>query len=446
MKPRTDHSPDETTLPRWQVNLITSICNSVTNNYVFAESIKQADLNKKLNEYFLRINSEFPAADKKIFCAEVNKALKDIDPHLILQYDPSQIEDHLEHGRVKEDPRKNGCSQFQLQGLDPPQSWYEKFKKENYGFDVTPPTAIPDAIGYIKINDFLDPGDGLGKLAKEKALEILSNMQEKQAIVIDLRDSHGGSPEMVEFIISYLLTENEKAKIENGVYNSIYDYSIEKSKDYHVSPTKFNLNVPICILTNNQTFSAAEEFAYDLQQINKHLLNDNRFVIMGQATRGGAHAMTGFPLVNPDKTVNQEYFLWVPTKTTINPYTLTNWEDGRKKEGAKPGVQPDSGFVIPENKDTLAVAVTYLTSRPKLAPSHDAKISTPTLSTTAKTSVFLGIPSSAIIPSKSEHGIKKENSESVTNITVSPAPTVKATNLADNSPSTNHKSPNSYKK
>jgi C-terminal processing protease CtpA/Prc len=119
------------------------------------------------------------------------------------------------------------------------------------------------------------------------------------------------------------------------------------------------LDVPIYILTNESTFSAEEEFAYDLQQINKHTLRDDRFTIIGEKTKGGAHAMTGFPLRNPESgAINEEYFLWVPTKTTINPYTHINWEDGPKKNGVAPGVKPN--IEILKEEDALEIAVKHL--------------------------------------------------------------------------------------
>ena len=76
------------------------------------------------------------------------------------------------------------------------------------------------------------------------------------------RDSHGGSPELVEFILSFLLTEEDKSKIKGGVYNSIFDYPTGMTKEYKVRETEFSLNVPTYILINEATFSAAEEFAF----------------------------------------------------------------------------------------------------------------------------------------------------------------------------------------
>jgi hypothetical protein len=294
---------------------------------------------------------------------------------LILQHDPSQIADHRENNRIIDDPRENNCARFKLDGLDPPASWFEHFKKENYGFVEQPPLPIPEAVGYIKINDFLDPRDSLGRLAQEKAHEILNNMQGKKAIVIDLRDSHGGSPEMVEFFMSYLLTDSDKSKIERGVYNKVFDASTGKTKEYKLRPTEFNLNVPVYILTNNQTFSAAEEFAYDLQQLNKYALKDNRFTVVGQSTKGGAHPMTGFPLMDANsREINSDYFLWTPDRKSENVYTHTNWEDGPKAEGKKPGVQPD--FDISRNQDALQVAIESIQRKDELQSSISNRSST----------------------------------------------------------------------
>jgi hypothetical protein len=187
-------------LPEWQSNLINNLFNTIINNYVFPEKIDEAAFKKILTADFAKINLEFPSADKENFCSEVNNILKKIDPHLILQYDPGQIADHKAHGRVATDSRENGCAKFNMDGVDSPASWYEKFGRENYGFQLETEgstSSVPEATGYVKINDFLDPRDGLGRLAQEAAHKILKSMQGKEAVIIDLRDSHGGSPEMV---------------------------------------------------------------------------------------------------------------------------------------------------------------------------------------------------------------------------------------------------------
>jgi C-terminal processing protease CtpA/Prc len=172
---------------------------------------------------------------------------------------------------------------------------------------------------------------------------------------------------MVEYIISHLLTDSDKSKITDGTYNSIYDHLTNVTTEYKVRKTDFNLDVPVYVLTNKDTFSAAEEFAYDLAQINAHVLKDGRFTVVGQTTKGGAHAMAGCPLMDSTTgAINDEYFLWVPNRTTINPYTHTNWEDGPKMAGELPGVRPN--VAIEDGQDALEVALRINSIRERVTP------------------------------------------------------------------------------
>ena len=69
---------------------------------------------------------------------------------------------------------------------------------------------------------------------------------------------------------------------------------------------------PVFVLTSNRTFSAAEEFTYNL----KHL---KRATIVGETTGGGAHPVTSYG-------VNKYFTLRVPYARAVNPITKTNWE------------------------------------------------------------------------------------------------------------------------
>ena len=80
-------------------------------------------------------------------------------------------------------------------------------------------------------------------------------------------------------------------------------------------------DVPLYILTSSRTFSAAEEFCYDLKNL-------NRAIIIGATTGGGAHP--GGRIKATDK-----YNVWTPTGRAINPITNTNWEG----VGIKPHVK-----------------------------------------------------------------------------------------------------------
>jgi hypothetical protein len=79
----------------------------------------------------------------------------------------------------------------------------------------------------------------------------------------------------------------------------------------HVPGPRY-LDCPVYILTSGETFSAAEELAYNLQ-------SQHRAIIVGEATRGGAHAIN-------EVLINPHIVAMIPVGRAINPITNTNWE------------------------------------------------------------------------------------------------------------------------
>jgi C-terminal processing protease CtpA/Prc len=72
-------------------------------------------------------------------------------------------------------------------------------------------------------------------------------------------------------------------------------------------------------LTSKRTFSAAEEFTYNLKNL-------KRATIIGETTGGGAHPGGG-------RRLNAHFQMFVPSGRAINPISKTNWEGT--------GVEPD---------------------------------------------------------------------------------------------------------
>jgi C-terminal processing protease CtpA/Prc len=101
------------------------------------------------------------------------------------------------------------------------------------------------------------------------------------------------------------------------------------------------LERPVYVLTSRHSFSAAEEFAYDLQVL-------KRATIVGEATGGGANPGTMYRFMN-------DYQFFVPQARAINATTKTNWD------GA--GVKPD----IPAPADR-ALQVAHLNTLKSLLP------------------------------------------------------------------------------
>ncbi|MGW1867785.1 S41 family peptidase [Streptomyces mauvecolor] len=152
--------------------------------------------------------------------------------------------------------------------------------------------------------------------AAEPLSAALTLASRAQALIVDLRSNRGGDPDTVAFVCSYLLDERTHL-------NTMYWRSGERSEQSwslpHVPGARFAGSKPLYVLSSDTTFSAAEELAYDLQQL-------GRAVVVGEPTRGGAHPCQGW-------TVHPHLEVTVPVGRAVNPVSGTNWEGT--------GVQPD---------------------------------------------------------------------------------------------------------
>lgn len=84
--------------------------------------------------------------------------------------------------------------------------------------------------------------------------------------------------------------------------------------------------VPVTVLTSPRTFSAGEEFAYDMKVW-------KRADLVGEVTGGAANPGGVFKITN-------QFSVFIPTGRVTNPVTKSNWE-GK-------GVTPD--FTVMESE------------------------------------------------------------------------------------------------
>lgn len=157
-------------------------------------------------------------------------------------------------------------------------------------------------VGYLDLRNFAQPVEGF-KYA-DSYMQLLSTTD---AVIIDLSQNGGGIPGMVQYLCSYFF--------EKEVHlNSLYFREGDRTLDFWTIDVngKKMPDVPLFVITSENTFSGAEEFSYNMQ-------NQNRATLVGQTTRGGANPGRLIPLNN-----NIEAF--VPNGRAINPVTRTNWE------------------------------------------------------------------------------------------------------------------------
>lgn len=212
---------------------------------------------------------------------------------------------------------------------DVPRMVEEKLNKErskNFGFKKV--EILNGNIGYLEISSF----SRLNQHSKETATAALKLLSNTRAIIIDLRYGMGGSPEMMNHIMSHFFKERIH----------VADVSIRSEKvlvSYYTSPdtTAGRLTeIPLYILTSYKTFSAAEGLSYELQNL-------KRAIIVGEKTRGGAHTVKYRALSNG-------FVVDLPFGRVTCPFTNSNWEH----KGVQPDVEVNSDLAL-EKAESLII-------------------------------------------------------------------------------------------
>lgn len=177
-----------------------------------------------------------------------------------------------------------------------------KLREMNFFFPKV--EIYPGNIGYAVLNGFT----GFVDEARPTFTAAFRFLSQTDALIIDLRNNGGGSPDMVNQVESYFF--NQKTHL-----NDIVDRLAGKKIEFWTDPLKADsvfLSMPVYILTSRGTFSGAEDFAYGLQSV-------KRAVIVGDTTGGGAHPVRPFP-------IGRGFVAAIPFARSLNPYTHTDWE------------------------------------------------------------------------------------------------------------------------
>jgi hypothetical protein len=182
----------------------------------------------------------------------------------------------------------------------------------NFGFERV--ERLPGNIGYLELLGF-----SYGDEAFETASAAMSFLANTDALIIDLRHNGGGTPAMVAYLTSYLFGP------EPVHLNDLEQPRTKSSHQWWTLPSvpgkRFGPDKPVYVLTSGGTFSAAEEFTYNLKCL-------ARATIVGATTGGGAHPVDFVRL-------GEHFGMSLPVSRAVNPITHTNWEG----TGVEPDVQ-----------------------------------------------------------------------------------------------------------
>ena len=186
--------------------------------------------------------------------------------------------------------------------------FHKQMERQNCAFDKV--EILPNNIGYIKFDGFMD-----AEFCGPTVVAAMGFVAHTDALIFDLRQNGGGQPAMVTLIASYLFDK------PTHLIDMYFRKEDRTQQNWTLSylPGKRMPAQPVYVLTSKQTFSGAEEFAFDLQ-------TQKRAVIVGETTGGGAHPVSGHMVA--------DYFMvGVPFAKSLDPVTKTNWEGT--------GVEPD---------------------------------------------------------------------------------------------------------
>jgi retinol-binding protein 3 len=199
------------------------------------------------------------------------------------------------------------------------EAFRKQLQRSNCAWDKA--EVLPGNIGYVKFDAF-PPPDMCGATVTA-AMDFIGHTD---AVIIDLRENHGGSPAMVSFIASYFFADRTHL---NDMYNRHEDTTEQYWSLPYVPGARF-AKQPVYVLTSHGTFSGGEEFTYDMQ-------TQKRATIVGETTGGGAHPMSGMPL-------DDHFEIGMPGGRPINPVTKRDWEGT--------GVEPDVKVKADDALDT----------------------------------------------------------------------------------------------
>lgn len=173
-------------------------------------------------------------------------------------------------------------------------------------YDIRRVEVLAGNVGYLRLDGFSPAEFAEFRRALGEAMNFVADTD---ALIVDLRQNHGGDLPAVALLVSYF-TEGRVHLLDQ------YDRTTGKTEPSwtveKLDGKRYGKQRDVYVLTSSRTFSAGEEFAYDLQGL-------KRATLVGERTGGGANNNTIEP-------VSEHLMLSLPIGTVKSVFTGTNWE------------------------------------------------------------------------------------------------------------------------
>lgn len=185
----------------------------------------------------------------------------------------------------------------------------EELRRENYHFRRA--ELLPGNVGYVKFDMIHDDPE-----AQDIAATALAFVAWSDALILDLRDNIGGEWGSGRLILSYLLPPNTPL---SRLFDRDGRMVGADSTVADLGGKRFPADMPVYVLTSGKTGSAAEAFAFAIQQ-------SGRGTVVGETTVGGGYRCDEF-------RINPLFIMSVSTSRAVSAF------DNKSFQGV--GVVPD---------------------------------------------------------------------------------------------------------
>ncbi|MBN1272922.1 MAG: S41 family peptidase [Candidatus Aminicenantes bacterium] len=289
--------------PELKAEVVEGVGKLLADNYIYTETAK------KMEEHILQQLKEGKYNDVTNvdeFARVLTQDLRSIskDKHIRVGFSPEAVKSIRARESISEEEREKERKER-----------LEEARQRNFSFQRV--EIREGNIGYLDLRGFTGYPE-----ASETIIAAMNFLANANAVIIDLRNNGGGSPFAIQIISSYFLEEHTHL----NSFKWRHEDTIRQFWTERYVPGKKMYDTDLYILTSRRTFSAAEEFTYNLKNL-------KRATIVGETTGGGAHP-------GGSRIVNDYFLVWVPSGRAINPITKSNWEG----EGIEPHIS------VPEEK------------------------------------------------------------------------------------------------